>query len=53
MLFTVDGLERAFKYLQNGLDIIGDNELLYAGLGFAHVQMVNQCGPDGGRLGQP
>jgi serine/threonine protein kinase len=42
MLFTVDGLERAFKYLQNGLDIIGDNALLYAGLGYAHVQMVNQ-----------
>ncbi len=42
MQFTDEGLERAFKYLQNGLDIIGGNALLYAGLGFAHVQMVNQ-----------
>jgi non-specific serine/threonine protein kinase len=41
MLFSVDGLERALKDLQNGLDIIGDNALLYAGLGFVHVQMVN------------
>jgi tetratricopeptide (TPR) repeat protein len=31
----------ALKDLQNGLDIIGDNALLYAGLGFVHVQMVN------------
>jgi eukaryotic-like serine/threonine-protein kinase len=41
MLFSVDGLERALKDLQNGVDIIGDNALLYAGLGFVHVQMVN------------
>jgi eukaryotic-like serine/threonine-protein kinase len=41
MQFTGDGLERAFKDLQNGLDIIGDNAALFAGLGFVHVQMVN------------
>jgi serine/threonine protein kinase len=41
MLFTADGLKRALQDLQNGLEIIGDNALLYAGLGFVHVQMVN------------
>jgi len=41
MTFSVDGLERALKYLRIGLDLIGDNALLYAGLGYAHFQMVN------------
>lgn len=40
-LFTPDALERATQYLQNGLDIIGDNALLYAGMGYVHSQFVN------------
>jgi non-specific serine/threonine protein kinase len=40
-LFTPDALGRAVQYLQNGLDIIGDNALLYAGMGYVHSQFVN------------
>ena len=39
--FTKDGLDRAVHYLQDGLEIIGDNALLYAGLGYAYSQYVN------------
>jgi TolB-like protein len=31
--WTPDGLKRALQHFQNGLDIIGDNALLYAGIG--------------------
>ncbi len=41
MLFTEDGLGRAITYLQNGLDIIGQNAVLFAGLGYAYFQYVN------------
>jgi len=41
MLFTKDGIERALKHLQNGLEIIGKNSVLYAGIGFAYLQYVN------------
>ena len=40
-LFTPDALGRAVQYLQNGLDIIGDNSLLYAGMGYVYTQYVN------------
>ncbi len=40
-LFTPDALERAIGYLQNGLDIIGENALLYAGMGYVYSQCVN------------
>ncbi len=40
-LFTPDALERALGYLQNGLDIIGKNALLYAGMGYVYSQCVN------------
>ena len=40
-LFTPDALERALGYLQNGLDIIGENALLYAGMGYVYSQCVN------------
>jgi serine/threonine protein kinase len=33
-LFTPDALKRAIGYLQNGLEIIGENALLYAGMGY-------------------
>jgi len=39
--FTKDGLDRAFHYLQDGLEIIGENALLYTGLGYAYAQYVN------------
>jgi TolB-like protein/lipoprotein NlpI len=39
--FTKEGIERAVKYLQDGLDIIGENAALYAGLGLAYFQLVN------------
>jgi tetratricopeptide (TPR) repeat protein len=39
--FTKEGIERAVKYLQDGLDIIGENATLYAGLGLAYFQLVN------------
>jgi len=46
-LLTPDALERALHYLQNGLDIIGENALLYAGLGYVYCQYVNiGIGPD-------
>ncbi len=40
-LFNPDALERAIGYLQNGLDIIGENAMLYAGMGYVHTQYVN------------
>ncbi len=39
--FTEDGLDRAVRYLQNGLEIIGENALLYAGMGYIYTQYVN------------
>jgi non-specific serine/threonine protein kinase len=41
MSFTKDGIERAVKYFQNGLKIVGENAALYAGLGLAYFQLVN------------
>lgn len=39
--FTADGLERAQRFIHNGLDIVGDNELLFAAMGTIHWQFVN------------
>ena len=39
--FTKEGTERAVQYLQNALDILGENADLYAGLGLAYFQLVN------------
>lgn len=36
-----DALGQAIRYIQNGLDIIGDSALLYAGLGYIYYQIVN------------
>jgi len=33
---TNESMEHAFKLLQNGLDLVGPNEMLYAMLGYAH-----------------
>jgi eukaryotic-like serine/threonine-protein kinase len=46
-LFTPDALERALHYLHNGLDIIGENALLYAGMGYVYAQSIAiGIGPD-------
>jgi serine/threonine protein kinase len=34
--WTEEGLDRALQYFQNGLDVIGENALLYAGIGLVH-----------------
>jgi len=39
--FTKEGTERAVNYLQNALDILGENATLYAGLGLAYFQLAN------------
>jgi tetratricopeptide (TPR) repeat protein len=39
--FTKEGLDRAVRYLQDGLEIIGENAAIYAGLGYAFAQYVN------------
>ncbi len=39
--WTDDALVRALKHLSNALEIMGDNELLYAGLGYVHWQYLN------------
>ena len=39
--FTAEGLERAQRLIQNGLDIVGDNELLFAAMGMIHWQFLN------------
>jgi serine/threonine protein kinase/tetratricopeptide (TPR) repeat protein len=39
--FTKEGLDRAVRYLQDGLEIIGENAVIYAGLGYAYSQYVN------------
>jgi TolB-like protein len=39
--FSKDGLDRAVRYLQNGLEITGENAVLYAGMGYVYSQYVN------------
>jgi len=39
--FTEDGLGRALKYLQQGIDILGDNVLLQSAMGYAYWQYLN------------
>jgi serine/threonine protein kinase len=39
--FREDSLNRAVQNLQNGIDIIGDNALLYSGMAWAYWQYVN------------
>ncbi len=38
---TKEAIENAINNLQNALDIIGDNALLYAGMGYAYFTYVN------------
>jgi tetratricopeptide (TPR) repeat protein len=39
--WTEAGLENALKYLQNGLEIVGENALLYAGMAYVYFQYFN------------
>ncbi len=39
--WTEVGLENALKYLQNGLEITGENALLYAGIAYVYFQYFN------------
>jgi serine/threonine protein kinase/tetratricopeptide (TPR) repeat protein len=39
--WTEAGLENALRYLQNGLEIVGENALLYAGMAYVHFQYFN------------
>jgi tetratricopeptide (TPR) repeat protein len=40
-LFTKDATDRARQHLQNGLEIIGENALLLAGMGYVYAQYAN------------
>ena len=40
-LATPDAMDRAIKYIENGLEIIGENAHLYAGLGYIYWFCVN------------
>ncbi len=46
--FLPDGVDRAISHLEAGLALIGDNALLYQGLGEAYFQAIN-IGVAGGR----
>ncbi|OVE78761.1 hypothetical protein BVY01_04455 [bacterium I07] len=39
--FSKEGLDRGIRYLESGLDIVGENSAIYAGLGYIYSQYVN------------
>jgi non-specific serine/threonine protein kinase len=39
--FSEEGLERALQLIKNGLEIVGDNELLYGAMGTAYWMYIN------------
>jgi serine/threonine protein kinase len=39
--FTKAGIERALGYFQSGLELVGDNALLYAGIAYTYFQAAN------------
>jgi tetratricopeptide (TPR) repeat protein len=41
MLLSEEGLNRALQLIQTGLDIIGENEILNASLGYVYTQFIN------------
>ena len=41
--YTKESLDLARQLIQNGLDIVGENELLYEAMGNAHIQYINFC----------
>ncbi len=38
---TEEAINHAIRYLQNAIDIIGENPLLYSGMAYAYFQLVN------------
>ena len=49
--FTEEGLDRALELIKTALDIVGDNELLYAAMGTVYWQYVNAAiKPDDGYI---
>jgi non-specific serine/threonine protein kinase len=40
-MYSEESFERALKHLQTGLDIVGENALLYAGMAHVHFHYVN------------
>jgi TolB-like protein len=40
-MLTEDAIKSAIHYLQNALDIVGENALLYSGMAYAFLQLVN------------
>jgi len=41
MLFTEEGLDRALEHLKRAMDIVGENALLLAGMGYVYWSFVN------------
>ena len=41
IMFTEDSVNSALRYLQNAVDIMGDNALLYCAMAWAHWSLVN------------
>jgi serine/threonine protein kinase/tetratricopeptide (TPR) repeat protein len=39
--WTEEGLGKALRYLQSGLEIVGENALLYGGMAYVHFQYFN------------
>jgi len=39
--WTIPGMERALEYLQKGLEITGDNEMIYFGMGYVYFMHIN------------
>ena len=38
---TADSIRLAIRYLQDAIDVMGDNALLYSAMAYAHLQLVN------------
>jgi serine/threonine protein kinase/tetratricopeptide (TPR) repeat protein len=38
---TEDAMNRGLQYLQQGLDIVGDNALIYSGMAWGYLMMIN------------
>jgi hypothetical protein len=49
--FSRDGLQAAERHLKNGMEIVGDNALLFASLGHAYANYA-QLGIDRSRLAE-
>ncbi len=41
LLSTKEGCDRALRYLQNGLEIVGENAMLIAGIGYVYYSYAN------------